>query len=111
VLTGSARAAQEAAEAFEASARRHEIQRRERALEQKRKALEAQIDALRNEFEAEEEEIKFILAKEKALDTSIGDQRREMARVRSADADALKSFRRGAKRKQTVRTNGKRGTR
>jgi len=100
VLTGSARAAQEAKEASEATTRRQEIKRRERALERKRKALEAQISALREEFEAEEQEIRAILVEEKDLDIFMSEQKREMARVRKADAGTKKS-----------RTDGNRGTR
>ena len=100
VLTGSARAAQEAKEASEATTRRQEIKRRERALERKRKALEAQISALREEFEAEEQEIRAILVEEEDLDIFLSEQKREMARVRKADAGTKKS-----------RTDGNRGTR
>ncbi|HZM91466.1 MAG TPA: circadian clock protein KaiC, partial [Blastocatellia bacterium] len=100
VLTGSARAAQEAKEASEATTRRQEIKRRERALERKRKALKSRISALRDEFEAEEQEIRAILVEEKDLDIFMSEQKREMARVRKADAGTKKS-----------RTDGNRGTR
>ena len=100
VLTGSARAAQEAKEASEATTRRQEIKRRERALERKRKALKARISALRDEFEAEEQEIRAILVEEEDLDIFLSEQKREMARVRKADAGTKKS-----------RTDGNRGTR
>ena len=108
VLTGSARVAQEAKEAAEARSRRDEIVRRERALEGKRAAIEAQMAALRVEFAAEEEEFRTILAQEKTIDTSIDDQRREMARARKADAGSLTSAEPENKRKQAVRGNGKR---
>ncbi|HXI89751.1 MAG TPA: circadian clock protein KaiC [Blastocatellia bacterium] len=111
VLTGSARAAQEAKEAFEARARRQEIDRKERALVRKRRALEAQISALRDEFEAEEEEIRTIVAQEETLEVSIDDQRREMAQVRKADDGALKPVERDARRNQAIRINGKRRAR
>ena len=100
VLTGSARAAQEAKEASEATTRRQEIKRRERALERKRKALKSRISALRDEFEAEEQEIRAILVEEEDLDIFLSEQKREMARVRKADAGTKKS-----------RTDGNRGTR
>lgn len=120
VLTGSARAAQEAKEAVEATTRRQEIIRREQALERKRKALEVQIGALRDEFEAEEQEIRTVLAQEETLEKSIGDQQAEMARVRQADGSGgkppfptrvEKSDGRGTSRKQPDRTDGKRRAR
>ena len=111
VLTGSARAAQEAKDAAEASARRQEISRRERALERKRQALEAQIGALRDEFEIEEQEIMSILAQEETLEKSRTDQQREMARVRHADAPSSKSAGSETRRKQTDRTRGERRSR
>ena len=111
VLTGSARAAQEAKEAFEAKARRQELDRKERALERKRKALEAQINALRDEFEAEEEEIRTIVAQEETLEVSIDEQRREMAQVRKADSGASKAVERDTRRNQAIRINGKRRAR
>ena len=110
VLTGSARAAQEAREAVEATARRQEIRRRERALDRKRKALEAQIGALRDEFEAEEHEITTILAQEETLERSITDQLREMARVRQADA-VTSSSRPKTRRKQANQIPDKRRSR
>jgi len=110
VLTGSARAAQEAKEAFEARARRQEIDRKERALVRKRRALEAQISALRDEFEAEEEEIRTIVAQEETLEVSIDDQRREMAQVRKADSGNLKPVER-PRRSHAIRINGKRRAR
>lgn len=91
VLTGSARAAQEAKEASEATTRRQEIKRRERALERKRAALEAQISALREAFEAEEQESRSILVEEEDRDIFVSDRKREMARVREADAGTTKS--------------------
>jgi circadian clock protein KaiC len=111
VLTGSARAAQEAKEAAEARSRRDEIVRRERALEGKRAAVEAQVAALRVEFAAEEEEFRTIVAQEKTIETTIDLQRREMARDRKADAGSFTSAQPENKRKQAVRDNGKRKSR
>jgi circadian clock protein KaiC len=111
VLTGSARAAQEAREAVEATTRRQEIRRRERALERKRKTLEAQIGALRDEFEAEEQEIMAILAQEETLEKSITDHQREMARVRHADTVTSKSIEPRTRRKQADQIPFKRRSR
>ena len=108
VLTGSARAAQEAKEATEAMARRHEIKLREQALERKRRTIEAQIRALHDEFEAEEHEIRTILAQEQTLETSRDNQQMEMARFRQADDGGLTSVPRGTRRKRTNRSDGKR---
>jgi circadian clock protein KaiC len=108
VLTGSARAAQEARQANELTARRQEIKRRERALERKRKSIEAQIAALRDDFEADEQEIRTILAQEETLETSLDNQQREMARVRQSDGVVVTSVARGTRRKQTNRSDGKR---
>ena len=62
------RLAQEAREQAAALSRQQEIERRQRELERKRQALEAQIAALRAEFEAEEEELKRLIAQEQAAD-------------------------------------------
>jgi len=105
MLTGSARAAQEAKEAIEATNRRQEIRRRERALERKRKALESQISALREEFEAEELEIRSNLIEDKDRDIFVSDHKREMARLRKADAATTKS------KIQETRTDGNPGKR
>jgi circadian clock protein KaiC len=64
VLTGTARAAQEAHERVAAGLRRQDHERRLRQLASKRKALEAQITALQAEAEAEEAEVNFAIAQE-----------------------------------------------
>jgi circadian clock protein KaiC len=55
VLTGSARAAQEAVEKASESAFKQEVDRKIREQERKKMVLEARIAALRAEFEAESE--------------------------------------------------------
>ena len=57
VLTGTARASQEAREKADALNRQQDIARKERALEARRRAVEAQITALRDQLTAEQEEI------------------------------------------------------
>jgi circadian clock protein KaiC len=66
VLTGSLRLAQESREQAAALSRQQEIERRQRDLERKRQALEAQMAAQRGQFEANEEELKLVIAQEQA---------------------------------------------
>ena len=88
VLTGSLRLAQEAREQAAALSRQQEIERRQRDLERKRQALEAQMAALRGQFEAEEEELKLLIAQEQAAADRVRQNREEMARSRKADEPA-----------------------
>lgn len=57
VLTGSARAAQEARTRAEALLRQQEVARKQRELKRRRAVLESQIASLKAEYEAEEEEV------------------------------------------------------
>ncbi|HVN28037.1 MAG TPA: circadian clock protein KaiC, partial [Candidatus Binataceae bacterium] len=82
MLTGSARAAQEAAERDSAMRRGEEKNRKIAALERKRKAMEARIEALRAEFEAEETEARQALAVEEEQEQRIVEDRSEMSRSR-----------------------------
>jgi circadian clock protein KaiC len=88
VLTGSLRAAQEAREQAVALNRQQEIERRQRDLDRKRQALEAQLAAQRGEFEAEEEELKLLIAQEQAAAQRVRQSRDDMARRRKADEPA-----------------------
>jgi circadian clock protein KaiC len=88
VLTGSMRLAQEAREQAAALHRQQEIGRRQRDLERKRQALDAQIVALRSEFEAEQDELKLLLAQEQAVADRLREGRTAMGRSRQADASA-----------------------
>ncbi len=85
VLTGSARAAQEAKEKAEASDYEREMARRMRAQEGKRKALEVKIKALRADFDMESEELQIMTAGEKKKRTNVITDQDEMARLRKAD--------------------------
>jgi circadian clock protein KaiC len=91
VLTGSMRVVQEAREQAAALSRHQEIERRQRDLERKRQALEAQMASLRGQFEAEEHEVKLLIAQEQAATDAVRQDREEMARSRRAGepADAL----------------------
>jgi circadian clock protein KaiC len=85
VLTGSMRLAQEAREQAAALARQQEVERRRRDLGRKRKALEAQMAALRGQLEAEEEELKLLIAQEQAALDRVRQNQAELARIRKAD--------------------------
>ncbi len=86
VLTGAARATQEAREREEALARQQDVERRLREIERRRKVREARIAALQAESEAEEEEMKRIALEEKLRNTTLVRQREEIALLRKADA-------------------------
>ena len=85
VLTGSARAAQEAREKAAAQLRREAIERKKRELERKRQALDAQIVALRAQFETEAEEIKKEIALETSREQALQMDRVQMAQLRSGN--------------------------
>ena len=85
VVTGSARAAQEAKEKEEARDYQHEADRIMREHERKRKVLEAKIEALRAEFDMESEELRFMAADQKKRRKGLIADRAEMARLRKAD--------------------------
>jgi circadian clock protein KaiC len=99
VLTGSARAAQDAGEkAFELASRR-EADRRLREQERKRNALETKIAALRAEFDVETEEVHLMAEEEqKRQDVQVED-RLEMAHLRKGKPLAPQAKRSKKKRK------------
>src|SRR5262249_8507551 len=86
VLTGSARASQEAKEMAAATLRSQEVARRQRELEQKRKALDAQIAALRAAYEVESQELEMELDEGRVRDEKIAADRVDMGRLRRSDA-------------------------
>jgi circadian clock protein KaiC len=86
VLTGSLRLAQEAREQAAALGRQQTIERRRRELERKRLALDAEIAAQREQFQAEEEELRLLIAEEEAAAERVREARTEMGRSRRADA-------------------------
>jgi circadian clock protein KaiC len=85
VLTGSARASQEARERAEAVARREEAGRRQRELERRRQALEAQMAALRAELAAADEEGRLIAAQEQGREDTRAQGRERMSRRRAGE--------------------------
>jgi len=85
VLTGSARAAQEAREKAAAQLRRETTERKKRQLERKRRALDAQIVALRTQFETEAEELQKEISLETAREQVLETDRLQMAQLRSGN--------------------------
>ncbi|MBV9081409.1 MAG: circadian clock protein KaiC [Acidobacteriaceae bacterium] len=106
VLTGSARASQEAKERAEALTHRQEVERIERELERRRAALEAQITILRREFEAEEEEMRKTLAREQLRMNVLDRDRAEIAHLRRADVLTPAKHSAGSNGKGGIRENG-----
>ena len=82
VLTGSARAAQEAREKASELASRREADRSLRGQKSKRKALEAKIASLRAEFDAESEELHVMAEEERKRQAALAEDRLEMAHRR-----------------------------
>jgi len=87
VLTGAARAAQEAKERTAEAEALGAMERKRREIERKRVVAEAQIAALRAQMEADEEEIRKIGQEEQHRLTSLSDQQAEMGRLRRADTE------------------------
>jgi circadian clock protein KaiC len=88
VLTGTARASQEAKEKSEVLLHRQELELKQRNLERKNQALEAKIVALRAEFEAEREEMERDILERKQRAGAIEQYRTAMALSRQADANS-----------------------
>jgi circadian clock protein KaiC len=84
VLTGSMRLVQEARHKAAALNRQQETERRQRDLERKRQALEVQTAAQRAQLEAEEDELKRLIAQEQAVTDRLREGREEMGRSRRA---------------------------
>jgi circadian clock protein KaiC len=85
VLTGSARAAQEAHEKAAELMRKEEIERKKRELDSKSKALEAQITTLRSEFESAQEEVNKLIQQEEMQENALAEDKAEMMRLRKSD--------------------------
>jgi circadian clock protein KaiC len=82
VLTGSARAVQEAGEKANELAGRREAERKLRAQERKRNALETKIAALRAEFDVETEEVQLRAEEEQKRQAMLVQDRLNMAHLR-----------------------------
>jgi circadian clock protein KaiC len=98
VLTGSARAAQEATEKASEQARLLEVDRRHREQKHKKKDLEAKIAALRAEFAVETEEVQLMAEEEQKRQAVLAENRLKMARLRRGE-----TFRSQAKRSEKNR--------
>ena len=86
VLTGSARAAQEAIERADLVVGQQEAARRKRELERKRAAIELQISGLRTEYETEDAELRRIDEQVGTQTRLLTTERAESGRLRQADA-------------------------
>jgi circadian clock protein KaiC len=87
VLTGSARAAQEAKERMAEAEAAGELDRKRREIERRRLLAEAQIAALRAGMQADEEEMRKIAQQQEDREKAVAGQREEMAARRGADVD------------------------
>jgi circadian clock protein KaiC len=103
VLTGSARAAQEAGEKASELASRREADRRIREQERKRNALETKIAALRAEFDVETEEVHLIAEEEGKRQAVLADDRLEMAHLRKGKPSAPRALPTKKKKERRVR--------
>ncbi|MGB5217693.1 MAG: circadian clock protein KaiC [Smithella sp.] len=103
VLTGSARAAQDAGEKASELASRREADRRLREQERKRNALETKIAALRAEFDVETEEVHLMAEEEQKRQAVQVEDRLEMAHLRKGKPSATLAKRSKKKRKRGVR--------
>jgi len=102
VLTGSARAAQEAQEKASEMSSRREAERRLREQERKRNALETKIAALRAEFEVETEEVHLMVEEEQKRQAVLAEDRLEMAHLRKGEPSAPPAKHSKKKRKRRV---------
>jgi circadian clock protein KaiC len=104
VLTGSARAAQQAREAQEEMDRRSEIERKERDLERRRRALEAQVASLRAEMAAEEAELQRVRRTEAYRLRSDAALAGAMAHRRKSDAAIQSNEPKPVRKRKAVRS-------
>ena len=86
MLTGTARAAQEATEKAESLGRQQELELKQRNLERKNQALDAKIAGLRAEFQAEKEELERDIFERRQREGVLQEDRTAMALSRQADA-------------------------
>ncbi len=87
VLTGSARANQEAREKAEAVVRQEQLAQQRRQMERECRATEAQIESLRAELEAKRGDLKKELAEEALREKTALRGQHDMATLRQADAE------------------------
>ncbi len=87
VLTGSARASQEADERSKATALKQDIEQRQLNLERRRKSVEAQAAIMWREFQAEADIVERLRQQGSSAGEVREEERVEQGRLRSADAD------------------------
>jgi circadian clock protein KaiC len=85
VLTGAAKAMQEAHDQAASLEREQEVRRKQREYERSCRVLEAQIAALKADIEYKQEELNESMLEAKLLGESFARERQEMARIRRAD--------------------------
>jgi len=100
VLTGSARAAQEAGEKANEFVARREAERRLREQERKRNALETKIAALRAEFDVETEEVQLMAEEEQKRQAVLAQDRLDMAQLRKGKPSSPQAL--NSKKKRSV---------
>ena len=83
VLTGSARAAQEARESAETLIREQEVGRKRRDIERKRAAIAREVAELQASLEAEEEEYKLLATQAELRERALAHERATMVTRRS----------------------------
>ncbi|HJU62846.1 MAG TPA: KaiC 1, partial [Candidatus Binatia bacterium] len=105
VLTGTARAAQEAKETAAALLNQQDIERKQRNLERRNRALEAKIAGLRAEFEAEKEELEKEIIEQKQREGVLERDRAVMAKSRKADASSSNHLRSQRSKNASVEIN------
>jgi circadian clock protein KaiC len=92
VLTGSARAAQEADERLKSTARLQDLEQRKLNLERRRMSVEAQAAIMWREFEAEADVVDRLLRQGSTAGEERAEQRVEQGKLRSADAVGLRGL-------------------
>jgi circadian clock protein KaiC len=92
VLTGSARAAQEAGERLRVSAKTHDLEQRQTNLERRRKSVEAQAAIMWRDFQAEADLVAQLVDEGSTAGEDRAEQRVEQGRLRSADVDGDEAF-------------------
>ena len=85
VLTGSARAAQEAGEQAQVLAEKQDIARKRAELSRKRVELKSRVDALQAAFKAEEEQMARSIREMEDRERQVAHRRIDMAHLRLAD--------------------------
>jgi circadian clock protein KaiC len=103
VLTGSARAAQEARERSDALKREEDLQQRRANLERERQSVEAKVAVLWREFEDETDAVNQLLNRDTTGREEGAEQRLEQGRLRRSDPVLHETRANGAGPEQIIR--------